>query len=107
MQIRFGCAQDAAHVKSQMNAAEADAGSSSRQQISQSNNAEPRGKAAARAGDGNRDGNGYLRPDIRWVFTPLGYVCGLNILPAGLLLGKNLHLMGKRVLERFAFTHTR
>jgi hypothetical protein len=54
-----------------------------------------------------RDGNGYPRPDTRWVFTPLGYVCGLNILPVGLLLGKNLHPMGKRVLERFAFTHTR
>jgi hypothetical protein len=25
----------------------------------------------------------------------------------GLLLGKNLHPMGKRVLERFTFTHTR
>jgi hypothetical protein len=55
----------------------------------------------------HRDGNGYPRPDTRWVFTPLGYVCGLNILPVGLLLGKNLHPMGKRVLERSAFTHTR
>jgi hypothetical protein len=54
-----------------------------------------------------RDGNGYPRPDTRWIFTPLGYVCGLNILPVGLLLGKNLHPMGKRVLERSAFTHTR
>jgi hypothetical protein len=54
-----------------------------------------------------RDGNGYPRPDTRWVFTPLGYVCGLNILPVGLLLGKNLHPMGKRVLEHSAFTHTR
>ena len=56
---------------------------------------------------GARDGNGYPRIDTRWVFTPLGYVCGLNILPVGLLLGKNLHPMGKRVLERSAFTHTR
>jgi hypothetical protein len=54
-----------------------------------------------------RDGNGYPRPDTRWVFTPLGYVFGLNILPVGLLLGKNLHPMGKRVLERPTFTHTR
>jgi hypothetical protein len=54
-----------------------------------------------------RDGNGYPRPDTRWVFTPLGYVCVLNILPVGLLLGKNLHPMGKRVLERSTFTHTR
>jgi hypothetical protein len=54
-----------------------------------------------------RDSNGYPRPDTRWVFTPLGYVCGLNILPVGLLLGKNLHPIGKPVLERFAFTHTR
>jgi hypothetical protein len=54
-----------------------------------------------------RDGNGYPRPDTRWVFTLLGYVCGLNILPVGLLLGKNLHPMGKRVLEHSACTHTR
>jgi hypothetical protein len=54
-----------------------------------------------------RDGNGYPRPDTRWVFTPLGYVYGLNILPMGMLLGKNLHPMDKRVLERSAFTHTR
>jgi hypothetical protein len=32
-------------------------------------------------GPTGRDGNGYPRPDTRWVFTPLGYVCGLNILP--------------------------
>ena len=43
----------------------------------------------------NRDGNGYSRPDIQWVFTPLGYVYGLNILPICLLLDKNLHPMGK------------
>jgi hypothetical protein len=55
----------------------------------------------------SRDGNGYPRPDTQWVFTPLGYVCGLNILPMDLLLDKNLHPMGKRVLERSAFTHTR
>jgi hypothetical protein len=35
------------------------------------------------------------------------YVCGLNILPMGLLLGKNIHPMCKRVLERSTFTHTR
>jgi hypothetical protein len=54
-----------------------------------------------------RDGNRYPRPDTRWVFTPLGYVRGLNILPVGLLLGKNLHPTGKRVLERSTFTHIR
>jgi hypothetical protein len=54
-----------------------------------------------------RDGNRYPQPDIRWVFTPLGYVCGLNILPVDLLVGKNLHPMGKWVLERSTFTHTR
>jgi hypothetical protein len=54
-----------------------------------------------------RDDDGYPRPNTQWVFTPLGYVCGLNILPVGLLLGKNLHPMGKRVLERSVFTHTR
>jgi hypothetical protein len=55
----------------------------------------------------SRDGNEYPRPDTRWVFTPLGFVCRLNILPVSMLLGKNLHPMGKRVLERSAFTHTR
>jgi hypothetical protein len=54
-----------------------------------------------------RDGNRYPRSDNRWVFTPLEYVCWLNILPVGLLLGKNIHPMGKRVLERYTFTHTR
>jgi hypothetical protein len=49
----------------------------------------------------------YPQPDTRWVFTLLEYVCGLNILPVDLLLGKNLHPIGKRVLERSAFTHTR
>lgn len=29
----------------------------------------------------SRDGNGYPCPDTRWVFTPLWYVYGLNILP--------------------------
>jgi hypothetical protein len=38
---------------------------------------------------GARDGNGYPRPDTRWVFTLLGYIYGLNVLPMGLLLGKN------------------
>jgi hypothetical protein len=54
-----------------------------------------------------RDGNGYPRPDTRLIFTPLGYECGLNIPPVDMLLGKNLHPMDKRVLERYAFTHTR
>jgi hypothetical protein len=55
----------------------------------------------------SRDGNGYPRPDTRWVFSLLGYICGLNILPMSLLLGKNRHSMGKRVLERSAYNHTR
>jgi hypothetical protein len=54
-----------------------------------------------------RDGNGYPRPDTQWIFTPLGYVCGLHFLPMGLLLGKNVHPIGKRVLERSTFTHSR
>ena len=49
-----------------------------------------------------RDDNGYPRPDTRWIFTLLGYVCELNILFVGLLLGKNLHPMSKHVLERSA-----
>jgi hypothetical protein len=54
-----------------------------------------------------RDGNGYPQSNTGWVFTLLGYVYGLNVLHMGLLLGKNLHPMGKRVLERSALTHTR
>jgi hypothetical protein len=34
-------------------------------------------------------------------------VYGLNIVPIGLLLGKNLQPMDKQVLERSALTHTR
>ena len=64
-------------------------------------------EASKKASHSARDGNGYPRSDTRWVFTPLGYICGLNILPVGLLLGKNLHPMGKRVLKRSTFTHTR
>jgi hypothetical protein len=70
------------------------------------NNSENRA-AHAQPAPACRGGNGYPRPDTRWVFTPLGYVCGLNILPVGLLLGKNLHPMGKRLLEHSTFTHTR
>jgi hypothetical protein len=55
--------------------------------------------------DGFRDGNGYPRPYTRCVFTPLEYICGLNILPMSLLMGKNLHR--KRILELSTFTYTR
>jgi hypothetical protein len=49
---------------------------------------------------GTRGDNLLVRPG-----TPRGrnadrYVCGLNILSVGLLLDKNIHPMGKRVLER-------
>jgi hypothetical protein len=54
-----------------------------------------------------RDGNRYPRPNIRWVFTLLGYVYRLNVLAMDLLLGKNLQLIDKRVLERSTLTHTR
>jgi hypothetical protein len=46
-------------------------------------------------------------PDTRWIFTPLWYVYELDILHMGLLLGRNLHPIGKRVLECSALTHTR
>jgi hypothetical protein len=49
--------------------------------------------------DQTRDDNGYPRPNTRWIFTSLGYIYGLNILPVGLFLSKNLHPMGKWVLE--------
>jgi hypothetical protein len=37
---------------------------------------------------GARDGNRYPRPDNRGIFTPLEYVCKLNILLVSLLLVK-------------------
>jgi hypothetical protein len=48
-------------------------------------------------------------PTIRYLMgiSSLGYVYGLNILSTGLLLGKNLHPMCIRVLERFALIDTR
>jgi hypothetical protein len=39
------------------------------------------------------DGNGYPRPDIRWVFTLLGYIYGLSVLPMVFYWAKNFHPM--------------
>src|SRR5689334_14907715 len=36
-----------------------------------------------------RDGNGYPKPETRWVFTPLGYGFGSIFIPMGLLMGIN------------------
>jgi hypothetical protein len=84
-----------------------------------------------------RDGNGYPKPETRWVFTPLGYGFGsifipmgrdgngypkpeyptsftryeggygMISLPAGMLTGKNLYPLGRRVRVRVGTTHTR
>jgi hypothetical protein len=37
---------------------------------------------------------------------PFGYIYALNVLLMSILLGKNLHPMGKRVLKCSAITHT-
>jgi hypothetical protein len=50
---------------------------------------------------------GTCNPIPDGYFTPLVYVYGLNILSMDLLLGKNLHQMGKQILERFTLIHTR
>jgi hypothetical protein len=41
-----------------------------------------------------RDGNGYPKPETRWVFTPLGYGFGSIFIPIGLLMGINLYPTG-------------
>ena len=35
----------------------------------------------------DRDGNGYPKPETRWVFAPLGYGFGSTFRPVGLLMG--------------------
>ena len=41
-----------------------------------------------------RDGNGYPKPETRWVFTPLGYGFESIFIPMGLLMGINLYPAG-------------
>ena len=39
-----------------------------------------------------KDGNGYLRPKTRWIFTLLGHGCGLKSLPMGILMDKKPYM---------------
>jgi hypothetical protein len=45
-------------------------------------------------GPSTRDGNGYPKPETRWVFTLLGYGFGSIFIPMGLLMGINLYPAG-------------
>jgi hypothetical protein len=69
------------------------------------------GSHGHKPGDGpvvaTRDGNGYPKPQIRWVFTPLGYEFGLIFIPMGLLMGIYLYPMGLWVRVCSYSTQTR
>jgi hypothetical protein len=54
-----------------------------------------------------RDGNGYPKPETRWIFTLLGYGFGSIFIPMGLLKGINLYLMGLWVRVCSYSTQTR
>jgi hypothetical protein len=54
-----------------------------------------------------RDGNGYPKPETRWVFTPLGYGFGSIFKPMGLLMGINLYPTGLWVRVCSYSTQTR
>jgi hypothetical protein len=56
---------------------------------------------------GIRDGNGYPKPETRWVFTPLGYGFGPIFIPVGLLMGINLYPAGLWVRVCSYSTQTR
>jgi hypothetical protein len=60
---------------------------------------------AATAAD--RDGNGYPKPETRWVFTLLGDGYGLISKPTGFLMGDKLNPAGTRVRVWDPSTHTR
>jgi hypothetical protein len=55
----------------------------------------------------SRDGNGYPKPETRWVFTLLGHGYGLISKPTGFLMGDKLNPAGTRVRVRDPSTHTR
>jgi hypothetical protein len=57
--------------------------------------------------DPARDGNGYPKPEIRWVFTPLGYGFGSIFIPMGLLMGINVYPAGSWVRVCSYSTQTR
>jgi hypothetical protein len=54
-----------------------------------------------------RDGNGYPKPETRWVFTPLGYGFGSIFIPMGLLMGINVYPTGLWVRVCSYSTQTR
>jgi hypothetical protein len=56
---------------------------------------------------GLRDGNGYPKPETRWVFTLLGYGFGSIFIPMGLLMGINVYPTGSwvRVCSYSTQTH--
>jgi hypothetical protein len=54
-----------------------------------------------------RDGNGYPKPETRWVFTPLGYGFGPIFIPMSLLMGINLYPAGLWVRVCSYSTQTR
>jgi hypothetical protein len=56
---------------------------------------------------GTRDGNGYPKPETRWVFTPLGYGFGSIFIPMDLLTGINLYPAGLWVRVCSYSTQTR
>jgi hypothetical protein len=56
---------------------------------------------------GSRDGNGYPKPETRWVFTPLGYGFGSIFKPMGLLMGINVYPTGLWVRVCSYSTQTR
>jgi hypothetical protein len=55
----------------------------------------------------SRDGNGYPKPETRWVFTPLGYGFRSIFIPTGLLMGINLYPAGLWVRVCSYSTQTR
>jgi hypothetical protein len=56
---------------------------------------------------GCRDGNGYPKPEYPMGFTRYEGGYGMISLPVGMLMGKNLYPLGRRVRVRVGTTHTR
>jgi hypothetical protein len=54
-----------------------------------------------------RDGNGYPKPEYPTGFTRYEGGYGMISLPAGMLIGKNLYPLGRRVWVWVGTTHTR
>ena len=63
--------------------------------------------AGAEANLRSRDGNGYPKPEYPTGFTRYEGGYGMISLPAGMLMGKNLYPLGRRVRVWVGTTHTR